>query len=602
MIRHLFGIALLGAAPVLAAQAAPGSPLYLQSAPVQDISYRVTFDRALAERRVVHVDMNFRTDGDKPVVLSLPAWTPGAYEISYFARWTIDFGARGDGRPLTWEKSDYDTWRVMPAGAKQITVSFDYVADTLDNAMAWAKPDFLLFNGTNLFLYPEGRGFDFPATVRIVTDDAWRVVTGMTPAASANTYTATNYHDLVDMPFFVGRVGLDSTRVGDGWARLAWYPVASVPPAERAAELSQIARLIPVESAVFGETPWKVYTVMQIADSSYGGLSGLEHQNSHVDIITPLAVGDPILSAFYAHEIFHAWNVKRLRPIDLWPYQYAREQPTTWLWVSEGITDYYADLAQVRAGLIDTTGFFEATAHKIGHVTQLQPVALADASLDTWIHVVDGTDDIYYDKGSLAGLLLDILIRDASDNKRSLDDVMRQLYREEYKKNAGFTAAQWWSAVSAAAGGKPFADFNARYVEGREPYPFATVLPLAGLRMTADTLRLAFLGVQTRDSAGAVIVLAVAHASTAMDAGVRGGDELVAVGDVSATAGANWAAKMRERYRTPGEAITIKVKRDGTLVALNGHVQHTERVTVRVGRDPKASAKAAAIGASIMHP
>jgi predicted metalloprotease with PDZ domain len=599
MIRRLFVPALVLAASALGAQAAHPAAV---SAPVTDITYRVTFDRALAAKRAVQVEMNFKTAGNAPVILSLPAWTPGAYEISYFARWVTSFSVTSSGKPLSWEKTDYDTWRILPAGATQISVDLEYRADSLDNAMAWARPDFLMFNGTNLFLYPEGRSPDFPALVRIVTDSAWRIATGMTATAAPNTFSAANYHDLVDMPFFVGRIGIDSTHVGGGWARLAWYPMESVPPDERAHELFQIAKLIPVESAVFGETPWKSYTVMQLADSSFGGLSGLEHQNSHVDIITPLAVGDPILGSFYAHEIFHAWNVKRLRPIDLWPYDYGREQPTPWLWVSEGITDYYADLSEVRAGLIDSAGFFELIAGKIAHVANTRTIALNDASLNAWIHPVDGTDDIYYDKGSLAGLMLDILIRDASDNKRSLDDVMRNLYRDAYKKGAGFTAAQWWNAVSAAAGGKSFADFDARYIEGRDPYPWSTVLPLAGLILRADTVRAPALGVAyEHDSIGAIIIASVDPGSMAAEAGIRPGDRLVAVGDIAATDRGFLGGAM-SRYQTAGETVVLKVRRGASTLSLPARVQIRERVTATVAADPRASAKAAAIRTGLMRP
>ena len=168
---------------------------------------------------------------------------------------------------------------------------------------------------------------------------------------------------------------------------------------------------------------------MQIADSAFAAIVGLEHQNSHVDLTNVLAIGQPVLTSVYAHEIFHAWNVKRLRPADIWPYQYAHEQPTSWLWVSEGVTDYYADLALVRSGVSDSNAFFATTAGKIREIAALPPFGLDDASLSAWIHPTDGTADAYYPKGSLAGLMLDILIRDASDNKHSLDDVMRGLYR-----------------------------------------------------------------------------------------------------------------------------------------------------------------------------
>src|SRR5688500_3783026 len=203
------------------------------------------------------------------------------------------------------------------------------------------------------------------------------------------------------------------------------------------------------------------------------------------------------MNSLYAHEVFHAWNVKRLRPAELVPYRYDRPQPTTLLWVSEGVTDYYADLSLVRGQLSGPEGFYDATTTKIQSVDALPPIALEDASLSTWIHPVGGSADIYYNKGSLAGLLLDIMIRDASDNRRSLDDVMRDLYTTTARRRTGFTAAQVWAAASRAAGGKSFDDFNRQYIDGREPYPWATILPLAGMRLAADSILTPQLGVTT---------------------------------------------------------------------------------------------------------
>ena len=174
----------------------------------------------------------------------------------------------GDGKPLSWDKLDFEKWRIRPAGAKSIRVSFRYRADSLDNAMSWARPDFLLFNGTNLFMYPEGQPFDFPATVTIHTESDWRSVSAMSPGPTRGTYTASNYHDLVDMPFFVGRFDLDSARIVDRWVRLASYPAGAIAGAQRIVAWDQLKRVIPPETAVFGETPWETYTVMQIVDST----------------------------------------------------------------------------------------------------------------------------------------------------------------------------------------------------------------------------------------------------------------------------------------------------------------------------------------------
>src|SRR5690242_21678949 len=192
----------------LGAQRATGEAL--QSAPITDVRYEVTADRAALGARRLHVATTFGVASAAPVVLSLPAWTPGAYEIANFARDVSGFGAVQGRDSLRWDKADYDTWRVWPKGAGQVTVSFDFLADTLDNAMAWTRPDFALFNGTNVFLYPEGNPKEFAATVTIRTEPDFRIATSMASAGSARTYRASNYHDLVDMPVFVGRFDLDS--------------------------------------------------------------------------------------------------------------------------------------------------------------------------------------------------------------------------------------------------------------------------------------------------------------------------------------------------------------------------------------------------------
>jgi len=580
---------------VLAAQVARNDSV---SAPIRDVRYDVTYTRANAPYRVVDVAMSFTTAGTSNVILALPAWTPGAYEISNYARWVGAFEATGDGARLSWDKLDFEKWRIRPAGAKSIRVTFRYRADTLDNAMSWARPDFLLFNGTNLFMYPEGQPFDFPATVTIHTESDWRSVSAMSVGPTRGTYAASNYHDLVDMPFFVGRFDLDSARIVDRWVRLASYPAGAIAGSQRIVVWDQLKRVIPPETAVFGETPWQSYTVMEIVDSTYGGASGLEHLNSHVDILASAYVGGEFQPSLYAHEIFHSWNVKRLRPADMWPYDYSRPQPTPWLWVSEGITDYYADLAELRGGVVDEKAFYALTAGKLNEVAEAGPVSLEDASLNAWIHPVDGTEFIYYPKGSLAGLLLDIMIRDASDNAHSLDDVMRGLYQSDYKRGRGFTASDWWSAVSAAAGGKSFAAFSAKYIDGRAPFPIDSVLPLAGLRTHAAMVPR--LGVMTQLDSNGVMVAQVQEGSAASAAGVRPGDYLLTVGDV-AVQDAQFGARLRAKFgaSVEGSPLPIKVRRGSEMLTLPGRLRFGPGDPM-VEPDPNASAKAVRIRNGIL--
>ena len=574
----------------------------ITSAQISRIAYRITYTRANAMNRSIGAAMSFEVSGTAPVLLSLPSWTPGSYEINNFARNVSSFAAAQSGAAIQWEKTDPDTWRIHPARSGRVTVSFDYAADTLDNGASWSKPDFLLFNGTNVFLYPEGTPAEFNSTVTLVTEPGWKVVTGMQRTAPL-TYTAGTYHDLVDMPFFVGAFDLDSAQISGKWVRFASYPAGSVTGPGRAEVWSALKQVIPPHVKVFGEVPWRDYSVMQIADSAYplGSGAGLEHQSSHVDVISPALLGSSVMPSLYAHEIFHAWNVKRLRPAEMVPYKYDRMQPTKLLWISEGITDYYADLAEVRGAVIVPSEFYELTRIKMRDVAALPPTSLEDASLSTWIKVRDGTEYLYYAKGSLAGMLIDIIIRDATDNGASLDDVMRAMYVNTFKRGRGFTDAEWWSAVSAAARGKSFDDFRKRYVAGREAMPYASVLALAGLKVIEDTVRAPRVGVQTiQDSAG-VRVIDISPGTAASEAGVLVGDYLISVGDVP-VADPDFGVIFRPKYESAAEGspITIRIRRGARQLDLPGKLRFTTSVQMSISEDPAASAKALAIRAGLL--
>jgi predicted metalloprotease with PDZ domain len=609
--RSILALALVClAAPATFAQqrpAAPAAPVAapaaaaMRSAPITNIAYEVTFDSATASSRSLRVAMRFdAAAGGGPVLLSLPAWTPGAYEISDFAKQVMNFAAESNGRPLQWDKADPDTWRIRSSGGP-VTVRFDFRADQLDNAKAWAQRDFLMFNGTNVFLHPEGRPLEFAATVTVRTQPDWKVATGMRSAGQPGVFREGNYHDLVDMPFFVGRFDLDSMAVEGKTHRLASYPAGVLQGQGRTRLWEEIGKMVPPMSAVFQETPWEHYSTLLIFDSTFGGGSALEHQNSHVGIYSTQAIGNPLLASITAHEIFHAWNVKRLRPAELVPYRYDRWQPTPWLWMSEGITDYYADLALVRGGIVDSTVFYGLTAEKVQRVAEAPPTALEDISLSTWIHPVDGSDGLYYPKGSLAGLLIDILIRDASDNRRSLDDVMRTMYQASYKKGRGFTAKDWWPAVTAAAGGKSFTDFETRYIDGREPFPYDQALALAGLRLAADTVREPMLGVAAGPDSTGIRITALQPGGAAQEAGLRVGDILLALGDLELS-DPNFGPAYRERFRSAssGDPLPIRVRRGTQVLTLNGKVRLNEQVVAKVEPVPGASEKAVRIRQGIV--
>ena len=588
----------LGLATPVMAQSAPA--VAQAPAPISGVRYDITFNRTTAAVRTLHVDMHFDAPNAEPVRLLLPVWTPGAYEVSDFAQNITRFNATSNGAPVDWDKTGPSGWRVTPGRAGRVTVSFDYVADSLDNSMAWSKPDFLLVNGTNIFMYQEGASLDFPATVSVRTESDWKIATGM-KATNASTFGESNFHDLVDKPFFIGAFDLDSALVGGKYHRIASYPASSFTGAPRQQLAQQIGGIIGVQHAVFDETPWDRYTTMLIFDESTAGGSALEHTNSHVGIYNPQFRGNPLLALISGHEIFHAWNVKRLRPADLVPYRYQSKQPTPWLWVSEGITDYYADLSLFRAKVLPQDMFIDLTNGKIQNVESVPPVALEDASLSTWFQSKEGDPYIYYPKGSLAGMLLDIIIRDATDNRSSLDVVLRELYAKTYKAGRGFTSDDWWGAVSRAANGKSFTDFNDRYIDGREPFPYDQILPLAGFKVNREKITDPRIGINTQPVEGGVAIISVVPGGMAQLAGVQAGDVVTSVGGV-ATVGDDFGAIYRQKYATTAAdaPIAIVLKRNGQELTLNGKLRFETRTELSIAFDPNPSPSAKRIRDGIL--
>jgi predicted metalloprotease with PDZ domain len=572
-----------------------------KSASISNVRYDLTFDSTTAAARTIKVMMTLDVSGTKPVLLSLPAWAPGHYDLINFSRRVSHFAAAMGGRSISAHRFDFDTWRIQPEGRGTVTVTFDFRADTMQTASAWSTPDFLMVNGTNVLLFPQGQSLEFAATVTVHTEPDWMVTTGMHPAGAARTYSEKSYHDLADMPFFIGRFDLDSAQIMGQWTRLATYPVGRMAGANRAAMWQALKGFVPAESAVFGVTPWDNYTVFMIFPDGFGGATALEHQSSNVGLYLPSIVGSPGVINVVAHEMFHAWNVKRLRPADMVPYHYDRDQPTPLLWVSEGFSDYYADLSEVRGGAIDTAAWAANTVGHILTVNNAPPVSVEDASLGVWVHPLDGTDFLYYDKGAMVGLLLDIVIRDATDNAGSLDGVLRALYQSTYLRGRGFTSDEFWATASRTAGGKSLADFGRRFVAGDEPLPFDSILPLAGMRLISEKLRVPRLGITSfGDSTGSRVTSVVGGGPYALAGGLAN-DTIIVLGGIPVASDPDFSAFRRRWAGHDGESFPIEIRRAGQPMTLTAKVVLVDRTETRLEFDPAASARALRVRQGLLH-
>ena len=561
----------------------------------QTVNYEVSVPSPAA--KLFHVKAEFPARGRDTLYLSLPAWSPGAYEIQNYARYVRHFGAKNPtGQALFWDRFDKDTWRVTTGRSDRVTVEFDYLADTVDLSLARISGEFGQFLGTNLFLYEEGQ-LQRPAQLKFNLPAGWQVTTALA-GTGAGPYSASDYHELVDAETFVGKYSLDSVQVDGRWIRLAVWPADAYSAAVARNMRGDVERIAKTENGLMGGPPYDHYTVFfnVIREPiNFGG--GLEHSAAQFDIMPQNAFADAagsfgdFMVPLMSHEYFHLWNVKRIRPAEMWPYDYHGEQYTPLLWWSEGVTDYYADLTNVRSELWTSAQFLGNAASDMQQVeSAAEPWSEEDGSVATWINeVFVNSSQLYYPKGSLTGMLLDVSIRDATDNKNSLDDVMRALYSRFYQKHKGFGTADLLGLLREF--GMPDADgFYQRYINGREPLPYESVLPKAAIAVVRKTTAVPFLGVNAQPNEhGKLVVRDIVPGSAAEAAGLAAGDELVRVGEVETRPDSDWASKFRQQYRGQGGApLTITAQRGGQTVTLTTQVR--ERSSTAFTLTPAAAA------------
>lgn len=541
IVAQLTVLLLLGA---VVAQGQTSSPLS------SDISYTVSMSRPWTH--LLEVEMRVRVPANvnvpKESDLLMPVWTPGSYMIREFGRHVQDFAADADGRALEWTKLNKNTWHVKTGRAREWRVTYRVYANELSVRTNELTSDHAFWNNAALLMYPDGH-LGAPSTLSVIPFGNWRVATGLPAVAGRpNSFRAENFDVLYDSPVEVSNFKELTFQVRNVPHRIVIDGDGNYDP-ERLR--NEVRRIVEAQIAMFGNIPHHDYTFILHLRSKTGG--GLEHLNSTALGFPRFAFADEAgyrsFQSLVSHEFFHLWNVKRIRPDALGPFDYNQENYTRLLWVAEGITEYYGNLMLRRAGLISSEDYLNHLARQIEDFQNTpgrEVMSAEEASFDSWIKFYRPDENSvnsqisYYDKGELLGLLLDLEIRRRSDNRKSLDDVMRYLYTEFFQKGRNFTPADFQKACEAMAGGS-LEQFFARYVRGRDDLipAYNEILASAGLSLEqggrgigkadASVPTKAFLGADLEQQGEHLLVASVRNGTPAYEQGLNAKDEIVAL-------------------------------------------------------------------------
>jgi predicted metalloprotease with PDZ domain len=530
-----------------------------------DISYAVSMPKPWTHLLEVEMRMKWAQMPNQ-TELKMPVWTPGSYLVREYARHVQDFAVKDAvGKNLAWRKINKNTWQVDAKGAKEIVASYRVYSNELTVRTNELNDEHGFWNNAATLMFPKGQ-LSASSTVSVTPYGNWKIATGLPKVSGkTNTFRAANFDTLYDSPFEVSDFVETSFKVQGKQHRI-------VVTGEGNYDLKQIAtdtaKIVEEGYKIFGDLPYDDYTF--IVNLRGGG--GLEHLNSTALQwnrfgFKPQSRYTGFLN-LVAHEYFHLWNVKRIKPDALGPFDYENENYTKLLWVAEGATAYYEGILLRRAGLITDKGFLE---EKAALIQQLQErpgrfeTSLEEASFDAWIKYYRQDENAinnqisYYDKGEIVSMMLDITIRTSSNGAKSLDDVMRYLYDNVSKKGANFTPETFQKAAEMMAG-KSLDDFFSKYVRGEAEIDFDGILGGMGLQLKASepNKNKAYIGADLAEDAGRLMVRVVPVGTPAYEQGLNTGDQIVAVDGYRAS------QTFLQTYigeRKPGDKVKLTVFR-----------------------------------------
>lgn len=459
---------------------------------LKDPTFQYLVSVSDSSSHVYHVELCTSGWDQDTIDFKMPQWMPGYYQIMNYAKSVENISAKDKkGNIISIENLNDNTWRIIDGGKKKFYISYDIKTDRKFVANSYIDESHAYIVSANSFLYVEGYK-DIPVSVEVEMYENWKdIATGLQKAAvKSNEFIALDFDILYDCPLLIGNLEeLPSFKINGIEHKFIGYNIGDFDKIQFMEMLKKV-----VESAVniIGDIPYEQYTFIGIGP----GQGGIEHLNNTVVSFNGDRLNSPealtSMLNFLAHEYFHHYNVKRIRPFELGPFNYDQENRTNLLWVSEGLSVYYEYLIVKRAGIMDAKSLL---SHLEEHINSVENnpgrhyQSLIQSSYYTWEDGPFGNYGkgiSYYQKGPIVGLLLDFAIRNATQNKRSLDDVMQLLYWNYYKNaHRGFTDAEFQQTCEAIAGLSLQPVFE--YVNTTKEIDYNTYLNYAGLTLDLNS-------------------------------------------------------------------------------------------------------------------
>ncbi len=578
------------------------------------IAFEVSFKEPQAH--YAEVQMNISGLAKDYVDVKMPVWTPGSYLVREFEKSVEEFKATAGGKQVKVEKVRKNTWRIFSAKAANIKINYRVYAFEISVRTPFIDDSHAFLSPTGIFMHPDGM-IKSPSTVKIIPFNSWsKVSTGLEPVAGEQfTYKASDFDILYDSPIEVGNQDVFEFMAAGVRHEVAMYGGGNYDKEKLKVDMAKIVEEI---TAVYGENPNKHYTF--IVHNFLRGGGGLEHLNSTTLGATRNAynteAGYKGFLALVAHEYHHLWNVKRLRPVALGPFDYDNENYTTNLWVAEGFTSYYENKYMHRAGFNDDATFINDLAGAIGTVTNTPGAkyqSAASSSYDAWIIGYRPNENSknnsisYYSKGEVIGILMDLEIINATKGAKSLDDVMKAMYLQCKTLKRGYTDAEFKAMVEKISG-ISFTNFWAKYVNGVDDAEYVKYFGYAGIDVATEN---ATPGKPVSGASGqltnngTISVSSITRNSAAWIAGLNVNDEIISLDDVTVS-----DALATIRLRSPmlsletlpvvskkniGDVLKLKIKRDGVEKEISLTLKENPNVRLKATINSNATATQKAV-------